>query len=72
MILSTKICVSRNIADYALGPALSNNQRNEILEKVKEACDKLEGDLAGKFYNLADLTCKNTLADLEKNHFLFG
>ena len=34
MIVSTRIRVGRNLADYPLGPALSKAQRLEVMEKV--------------------------------------
>ena len=52
MIRSTRIRVGRNLANYPLGPGVSKAQRDEIMQKVIEACDTFEGDLAGKFYSL--------------------
>ncbi len=47
MIVSTRIRVGRNLADYPLGPGLSKAQRLEIMNKVVEALKTFEGDLAG-------------------------
>lgn len=52
MIVSTRIRVGRNLADYPLGPGLSKAQRLEIMNKVVAAVKTFEGDLAGKFYPL--------------------
>jgi len=37
MIVSTRIRVGRNLADYPLGPGVSKEQRLEIMYKVTEA-----------------------------------
>jgi len=52
MVNSTRIRVGRNCKGYPLGPGVSKAQRDEIMNKVVEACSKFEGDLAGKFYPL--------------------
>ena len=56
MIVSTRIRVGRNLKAYPLGPGVTKEQRNEIMDKVVEACNKFEGDLAGTFYKLSDLS----------------
>ena len=52
MILSTRIRVGRNLAEYPLGPGVSKEQRLEIMNKVVEACNNFEGELKGTFYPL--------------------
>ena len=52
MILSTRIRVARNMANYPLGSAVTKAQRKEIEQHVINACDKFEGDLKGKYYSL--------------------
>lgn len=47
MIISTRIRVGRNLADYPLGPALTKEQREEVEHKVIEAVHKFEDDLKG-------------------------
>ena len=37
MIVSTRIRVGRNLADYPLGPGITNEQRKEIEKKVSES-----------------------------------
>ena len=56
MILSTRIRVGRNLADYPLGPGVTKEQRVEIMGKVVEACEKFEGELKGKFYPLEGMS----------------
>jgi arginine kinase len=56
MIISTRIRVGRNLADYPLGPGLSNEQRIEIMNKVVTALSTFEGDLKGTFYPLKGMS----------------
>ena len=58
MVNSTRIRVGRNLANYPLGPGVSKEQRDEIMAKVVEACDKFEGDLKGTFYPLKGMDKK--------------
>jgi len=52
MIVSTRIRVGRNLADYPLGPGVSKEQRLEIMNKVTEAAKTFDDDLKGTFYPL--------------------
>jgi len=45
MVQSTRIRVGRNMAGYPLGPGVTKEQRDEIMEKVVSACNTFEGDL---------------------------
>ena len=56
MIKSTRIRVGRNLKDYPLGPGITREQRNEIEQKVVQACNSFEGELAGTFYSLGSMT----------------
>ena len=56
MIKSTRIRVGRNLAEYPLGPGITREQRNEIEQKVVQACSAFEGELAGTFYSLSSMT----------------
>ena len=69
-IISTRIRVGRNLDEYPLGPGVTKDQRSQIMDKVVEACNNFEGDLAGKFYPLEgmDPTDQQQLID---DHFLF-
>lgn len=70
MIVSTRIRVGRNLADFPLGPALSKEQRVEIMNKVVSALNTFEGDLKGHFYPLEGMD-KETQHKLIEDHFLF-
>jgi len=52
MIISTRIRVGRNLANFPLGPGLTKNQRLYIEEHVAEALKSFEGDLKGTYYSL--------------------
>lgn len=70
LIISTRIRVGRNLADYPLGPGITNQQRLEIEKKVSEALQSFTGDLQGSYYSLNKMTeaQKKQLID---DHFLF-
>jgi creatine kinase/arginine kinase len=70
MVNSTRIRVGRNLANYPLGPGVSKEQRDEIMAKVVEACEKFEGDLKGTFYALKGMD-KKVQQQLIDDHFLF-
>lgn len=70
MIVSTRIRVGRNLADFPLGPALSKQQRLDVMNTVVKALDTFEGDLKGKFYSLEGMD-KETQTKLIEDHFLF-
>ena len=70
MILSTRIRVARNLADYPLGPAVSTVQRNEIESRIIAATEKFEGDLRGRYYCLETMSPEQQ-AQLIEDHFLF-
>ncbi len=70
MIKSTRIRVGRNLADYPLGPAITKEQRNEIEQKVVQACNSFKGELAGTFYSLSSMTAAQQ-QQLIDDHFLF-
>ena len=52
MIVSTRIRVGRNLADFPLGPALTKEQRLTVMNTVVKALNTFEGDLKGTFYPL--------------------
>ncbi|CDW75971.1 arginine kinase [Stylonychia lemnae] len=70
MIVSTRIRVGRNLADYPLGPGLSKQQRLDIMNTVVKALETFEGDLQGKFYPLQGMS-KDVQNKLIEDHFLF-
>jgi arginine kinase len=52
MIVSTRIRVGRNLADFPLGPGVTKEQRLDIMNKVTEAAGNFDDDLKGTFYPL--------------------
>ena len=70
LVNSTRIRVGRNLAEYPLGPGITNEQRDEIMAKVTTACNTFEGDLAGQFYPLDGMDAE-TQNQLIADHFLF-
>jgi len=69
-IVSTRIRVGRNLDEFPLGPAISNEQRKEIQVKIANALNSLNGDLKGNYFSLDDLSDENR-DTLIKDHFLF-
>ena len=70
MIKSTRIRVGRNLADLPLGPGITKEQRNEIEQKVVQACNTFDGELKGTFYSLSSMTADQQ-QQLIADHFLF-
>jgi arginine kinase len=70
MIVSTRIRVGRNLDEYPLGPGITNEQRKQIEKKASEALSTFEGDLAGKYYPLNNLS-EAERKQLIEDHFLF-
>lgn len=70
LIRSTRIRVGRNLAEFPLGPGITNDQRLQIEKKVAEAVSKFTGDLAGTYYALTSLT-EQQRKQLIDDHFLF-
>ena len=69
-IVSTRIRVGRNLANYPLGPAISAGQRQQIETEVSSLLKILKGGLSGKYYALAELDDKDRKR-LVADHFLF-
>ena len=70
MIVSTRIRVGRNLEGYPLGPGVTKEQRDEIMQKVVDACNTFTGDLKGTFYPLQGMS-KEVQDQLIADHFLF-
>merc|ERR1711963_693784 len=51
-VKSTRIRVGRSIEGFGLSPGITKEQRLEVENLMKSAFQKLEGDLAGKYYPL--------------------
>jgi len=70
MILSTRIRVGRNLAEFPLGPGISKEQRQQVEKYVTAALDKFDGELKGKYYALATMS-EADQKQLVADHFLF-
>lgn len=69
-IVSTRIRVGRNLEQFPLGPAISDNQRDEVEKIVSNALNSLNNNLAGKYYPLNGMS-KKIGDSLISDHFLF-
>jgi len=69
-ILSTRIRVGRNLADFPLGPGISKDQRDQVEHYVVTALNKFEGDLKGRYYALGSMSERDR-QQLIDDHFLF-
>ena len=56
MIISTRIRVGRNLADFPLGPGISKEQRDKVEELVSGVLTKLTGELEGTYYPLKGMS----------------
>ena len=56
MIVSTRIRVGRNLAEFPLGPGISKEQRDQVEAYVVKACKSFTGELEGSYYSLATMT----------------
>lgn len=70
MIISTRIRVGRNLADFPLGPGISKDQRNEVERLVSTACKSFTGELEGTYYALKTMS-EADRKQLIEDHFLF-
>ncbi len=69
-ILSTRVRVGRNLADFPLGTAITKEGRDEVERIVSTALSKLDGELKGEYYPLLGMS-KDVQERLIKDHFLF-
>ena len=69
-ILSTRIRVGRNLAQFPLGPAISKAQRDDIEKLVSSTLASLEGELKGKYFPIEGMSDSDK-EQLIKDHFLF-
>merc|ERR1712023_112973 len=67
---STRIRVGRNVDGFGLSPGITKQQRIDIEKMMSSALQRLDGDLAGKYYPLTgmDEAVRQQLVD---DHFLF-
>jgi len=69
-IVSTRIRVGRNLADFPLGPAISDTQRDEVEKLVSTTLLSLDGALSGSYFPLYGMSDEDK-ESLIKDHFLF-
>ena len=69
-IVSTRIRVGRNVANFPLGTAISKEQRDQVEALVVKGLKTLEGELEGEYYPLLGMS-KEIQDNLIKDHFLF-
>jgi creatine kinase/arginine kinase len=69
-IVSTRIRVGRNVANFPLGPAITKVQRDEVQSKISNILSNFSGSLSGKYYPLDGMS-KADSENLIKDHFLF-
>merc|ERR1712223_2074705 len=69
-VKSTRIRVGRSIEGFGLSPGITKEQRLEMENLMKSAFQKLDGDLAGKYYPLLGME-EADLQQLVDDHFLF-
>ena len=69
-IVSTRIRVGRNLADFPLGTSISKEQRDEVEKTVSTVLNSLSGDLSGKYFPLLGLSETDRIS-LVEDHFLF-
>ncbi|CBY38766.1 unnamed protein product [Oikopleura dioica] len=70
MIISTRVRIARNLAEYRLGTSISTEKRREVESKVVSVLEKLDGELAGKYFSLEKMT-DSERKELIADHFLF-
>jgi creatine kinase/arginine kinase len=69
-VISTRIRVGRNLKGFPLAPAISREQRNEVMRRIVEALQTLSGDLRGDFFEIDGMD-EAVRARLVADHFLF-
>ena len=69
-ILSTRIRVGRNVLGFPLGTIISKEQRDEVEALVVKVLLSLDGELAGEYYPLYNMS-REVQEQLIENHFLF-
>jgi len=69
-VKSTRIRVGRSIDGFGLSPGITKEQRLEMENLMKNAFQKLEDDLAGKYYPLLGME-ESDRQQLVDDHFLF-
>jgi len=69
-ILSTRIRCGRNLKGFAFAPGITRSKRFEAEQAIHHSLQSLEGDLAGKYERLTEMSAQRQ-AELIDGHFLF-
>lgn len=69
-VISTRIRVGRNLRGYPLAPAITREQRLEVMQNVASVLGELDGDLQGAFHPLEGMD-ESVRQQLVTDHFLF-
>jgi len=69
-IVSTRVRVGRNLKGFAFTPLISLEKRLEVERLVVAVLQSLEGELAGQYYPLSEMS-EETFDQLVQDHFLF-
>merc|ERR1711989_270119 len=67
---STRVRVGRNVDGFGLSPGITKQQRIDIEKMMSSALQRLDGDLAGKYYPLTGMD-EAVRQQLDDDHFLF-
>jgi arginine kinase len=70
-IVSTRVRVGRTVKGFPMASKLTREQRCALEAKVKEACLKMDGELAGTYKSLTEMTKEEKNALIEE-HILFN
>jgi len=70
-IVSTRVRVGRTVKGFPMASKLTREQRVALEAKVKEACLKLDGELAGTYKSLTEMTKAERDALIEE-HILYN
>lgn len=70
-IVSTRVRVGRTVKGFPMASKLTREQRVALEQKVKEACLKMTGELAGTYRSLTEMTKAERDALIEE-HILFN
>ena len=70
-IVSTRVRVGRTVKGYPMAAKLSREQRVELEGKIKDALNGLDGELAGTYKSLNEMS-QQEKNDLIEEHVLFN
>jgi arginine kinase len=70
-VVSTRVRVGRTVKGFAMASKLTREQRLELESRVKEALNKLDGDLAGTYKSMTEMSYDERNALIEE-HILYN